>query len=111
MASRITPLVIALILLGAHFLRSQQPLLVIICMLSPLLLLIRRRWVLVLLQVLAYFGGIVWISTIVDIAQNRIAQGLPWARMVLILGAVALFTILSGLLLNSCKVKKKYVKK
>jgi hypothetical protein len=111
MAARITPIVIALIFLGAHFLRSHQPLVVIICLLSPLLLLIRRRWVLLLLQFLAYFGGVVWISTIVTIAQNRITHGLPWARMAVILGAVALFTILSGLLLNSSKVKKKYVKK
>jgi hypothetical protein len=111
MAARITLIVIALILLGAHFLRSQQPLLVITCMLSPLLLLIRRNWVLVFLQILAYLGGVIWISTIVDIAQSRIAQGLPWAKMAVILGAVAFFTILSGLLLNSSKLKKKYVKK
>lgn len=112
MLVRVTPAILAFVLLGAHFLRASQYHLLLLCVVGPLLLLkIRRRWGLVLLQILAYSGGIEWIRTIIVIAQRRISYGLPWIRMAVILGAVALFTVFSGLLLNSRQVKEKYEEK
>jgi hypothetical protein len=52
-----------------------------------------------------------WISTIVEIANIRITMGEPWGKMAMILGAVALFTAVSGLILNVKKVKEKYPRK
>ena len=101
-------IIISSLMLGAHFMRDSNPLLTLVYFVAPFFLLIKRRWSLIALQALAYIGGGVWISTIIVIAQRRIAFGEPWSRMAYILGAIALFTILSGLLLNSQKVKEKY---
>jgi hypothetical protein len=105
---KIIPLIVASILLGAHFLRELNYLLAVVCILMPLLLLIKKRWGLLLLQVFTYAGGVIWVDTIITIARRRITYGEPWSRMAVILGAVALFTVFSGLLLNSQRVKKNY---
>ncbi len=94
--------------MSAHFLRDQNYPLVLISLLIPFLLLIKKRWVLYVIQTLAVAGTGVWINTIVVIAQYRIHESTPWVRMAVILGAVALFTLCSGLLLNLKKVKDKY---
>ena len=95
-------------MLGAHFMRGSEPFLTIVCILTPFILLIKKRFSLILVQVMAYAGGSVWIYTIIEIARRRIEYGQPWIRMAIILGAVALITVLAGLLLNSRKMKEKY---
>ncbi len=111
MLLRTIMIIIASLMLGAHFMRDSHLLLTLVCILTPFILLIKERWSLIVLQALMYIGGCVWISTLIGIAQRRILSGEPWSRMAYILGAIALFTILSGLLLNSPKVKEKYPSK
>ena len=101
-------LIIAAVGLAAHFLRNGELLLVTVCLLLPLLLFLKKRWSLIVLQLFAYLGTLVWVQTAVQIVQERVALGRPWARMVVILGTVALLTALAGLLLNSAVVKEKY---
>lgn len=108
MLFRITPLIIAAVLLAAHFLRSGNLLLLALCLLTPFLLLVKKRWSLILLQLLAYAGTAIWIRTTVQIVQERLALGRPWGRVVIILGVVILVTALAGLLLNSNAVKQRY---
>lgn len=105
---RVIPLILASLMLSAHFYRHLNYPLMIVSLLAPCLLFIKRRWSLLAVQFLAILGGGVWISTIVEIARMRIAMGEDWIRMAVILGAVALFTIFAGLLLNSSKVKEDY---
>ncbi len=111
MALRTIMIIIASLMLGAHFLRDSNLLLTLVYIIAPFILLIKERWSLIALQALMYIGGGVWISTIIVIAQRRILSGELWSRMAYILGAVALFTIVAGLLLNSLKVKEKYPSK
>lgn len=111
MALRTIMIIIASLILGAHFMKASNYLLTLVYIIAPFILLIKERWSLIALQALMYIGGGVWISTIIVIAQERILYGQPWSRMALILGAIALFTILAGLLLNSPKVKEKYPSK
>ena len=111
MTFSIIPLVISCFLLGAHFLRSGNPLLTLWCVLTPFLLLIKRRWILVIVQLVAYTGGVIWINTAIQVMRKRINMGLPWDKPVIILGVVAGFSILSGLLLNLKGVRAKYSKK
>jgi hypothetical protein len=106
---RIILLIIAWILLGAHFLRDNNLIVAIVCLLVPLLLLVKKRWVLLLLQILTYVGVVIWLNTTYSIVQERISLGDPWIRVVVILGGVALFTTLAGLLLNSKVIKEKYL--
>ncbi len=108
MIVRIILLIIAWILLGAHFLRDWNLVVALACTLVPLLLFIKKRWGLILLQILTYAGVAVWLNTTYTIVQQRISIGAPWGRLVAILGGVALFTAVAGLLLNSAVMKGKY---
>ena len=46
-------------------------------------------------------GALEWVLTIQTIVEIRQMMGMPYERMVMILGGVALFTALSGLLLET----------
>ena len=67
---RVTPLILASLILGAHFYRHLNYPLMIISFLAPCLLFIKRRWGLLATQFFAILGGGVWISTIVEIARE-----------------------------------------
>lgn len=64
---------------------------------APLLLLVRRRWAVVALQIGLALAALEWIRTALAIAHERAALGAPTTRMFVILGAVALFTAVSAL--------------
>jgi hypothetical protein len=108
MISRICLFVIAALLLGAHFFRAGNLPVAALCLGSPLLFLYRRRWILIALQIMAYCGTGIWIVTAVRLAQARDLSGRPWTLAALILGAVALCTLLAGLLLNAGAMKARY---
>ena len=104
----IIPLGFSCLLLGAHFLRSAHLVLTLLCWLMPFLLLVKKRWSLIILQLFIYMGAVVWINTAVFSVIKRMKMGLPWHMPAIIMGTVALFTIFSGLLLNLKSVKEKY---
>jgi hypothetical protein len=108
MAFRISLFVIAALLLGAHFFRAGNLPVAALCLASPLLFLHRRRWSLVGLQIMAYCGTGVWIVTAIRLVQVREMSGRPWTVATIILVAVALFTLLTGLLLNNRAAKERY---
>jgi hypothetical protein len=108
MALRIGLYVVAALLLGAHFLREGNLFAVALCAGAPLPLLCRRRWVLVLLQLMAYGAAGVWILTAVHLVDQRQLAGRDWTAAAAILGAVALLTIVAGLLLNSRALRERY---
>jgi hypothetical protein len=104
----IIPVILAFLLLGAHFLRSDDTILMVVSVLAPCLLLIKQRWSLLITQWLAYCGALVWIHTTFLLVRQRIAIGAQWGRMLLILSAIALFTLWAGYLLNSDVVRQRY---
>ena len=108
MGLRISLYVVAAMLLGAHFLRAGDLVMVALCLAAPLLFLWRRRWSLMLLQLLAYGAAATWIAVAVQLVQLRQQLGQPWTAAVIILGSVALFTLLAGLLLNSRAIRQRY---
>ena len=108
MIKRIIPLIIAFLLLGAHFLRSGHMFLAGVSILAPLLLLIKKRWILLFVKWLDYSAAIVWIQTTFLLVQQRRMVGGPWVRMLLILSGVTVFTWYAGYLLNSDIVKRRY---
>lgn len=105
---RLIPFMLASLILGAHFLRGGSTILVAVCVLFPLLLLIKKRWVLQLLQGFALVGALIWASAAYVLVQSRLEAGAPWMRMLLILGGVAVFTLWAGFLLRSETVQKRY---
>lgn len=105
---RLLPVVLSLLLLGAHFLRAGiMPLaatLVALAVLAP----VPRRWMARLVQVALVVGGFEWIRTLFMNIATRSDLGEPWMRMALILGGVALFTFGSLLVFRSPALRARY---
>jgi len=110
-ALRLVPVILSFLLLGAHFYRSGLAIGAGICLVMPVLLLVRDSWVPRLMQLLLLLGALEWLRTLFVIANMRIAYEQPWIRMAVILGAVALFTALSGLVFRSKALRKRYAGK
>jgi hypothetical protein len=108
-AIRLLPVILSLLLLAAHFYRAGQVVVTALCLALPLLLLLRKSWVPRLFQVLLVLGALEWLRALYGFAAMRIAFGEPWTRLALILGAVALFTGLSGLVFRNRKLRARYV--
>ncbi len=107
---RIVLVIIAALLIAAHFLRAMDTPMVALSLAAPLLLLWRRHWSLIALQVLAYLAAWRWIETALGLIAMREQLGRPWTAAAIILGAVALLTALSGLLLNNRSMRERYPK-
>ena len=105
---RLLPVILSLILLGAHFLRTGTFLLVALCVALPFLLLARRPWVPKAMQVVLVLAAVEWLRTLGGFAAMRRSQAQPWTRMAVILGAVALFTLLSALAFRSKGLRERY---
>ncbi|MCX6081142.1 MAG: hypothetical protein NTW32_16555 [Chloroflexi bacterium] len=108
MKIRIFPLILSAVLIAAHFLRSAGLLPVLFCLGAPLLLLIKRRWSLAILQFLSVVAALIWLAALSGIIQERVIEGRSWLASGIILGLVALFTLFSGWLLSTPQIKNRY---
>ena len=104
-ALRRLPALLALLLLGAHFLRFGQIPLVLLSLVLLVPLFVPRPWAQALARWALVLGVLVWLWTLVGDVRQRLAFGEPWLRLALILGAVALFTGWSAWLLRSRRAK------
>lgn len=106
---RLLPAILSLLLLGAHFSRAGLSWLAPVFVLLPLLLFLKKPWVPRLMQVVLVLGSLEWVrSTLVYVGQRR-EIGDSWGRLAAILGAVALFTLLSAWILSrSVALRKRY---
>jgi hypothetical protein len=102
------PVVLSLVILGAHFMRYGNSIGVLGSLLLIVLLIVRRPWVARLMQVALILGALEWVRTLYELAQVRAAHGQPFVRMVVILGVVAAVTFCSALLFQSPALKKIY---
>lgn len=102
------PVVLSLVLLGAHFLRYGNSIGVFASLLLIALLMVRRRWVARLMQIALVLGTLEWVRTLHELAQIRAATGQPFIRMTVILGIVAAVTFCSALLFQSGVMKRFY---
>lgn len=108
MIVRIVLYTVAALVLAAHFYREGNLPMVAVCAAVPFLFLHRRRRSLLALQALAYAGALVWIYTALDIVYVRTQLGRPWTAAVVILGSVAVFTAVTGVLLNGRRIRDRY---
>jgi len=95
-ALRRLPAVVALLLLGAHFLRGGHTILVGLCVLAVPLSFVSRPWLVRTLRSALVVGTAVWLWTAWGLVSLRRAAGEPYLRMLFILLAVAAFTALSA---------------
>lgn len=98
---RLLPVILSLLLLGAHFSRHNMSFLIIVPLILLGLLFLRERWVARLIQGVLVLASLEWLRTAVILALQRQNQGMPWARSAVILGAVCLFTLASALVFRS----------
>jgi hypothetical protein len=105
---RLLPVIISFLLLGAHFLRFGQSLLVIFSMLLPLILLFKQAWAARLMQFFLILGAVEWVRTLFFLVAVRRAHEQPWMRLVIILGMVALFTGCAALVFRYNSLKRRY---
>jgi hypothetical protein len=81
---------------------------VILTAASPLLLIIKTPLVVRIIQLELILGGIEWIRTTIRLVKIRQDHNLPWERLAIILGSVAVFTILSALVFSMKKLRARY---
>ena len=102
------PVVLSLVILGAHFMRYGNSIGVVGALALIALLIVRRPWVARLMQVVLIFGALEWVRTLYELVQVRAALGQPVTRMTIILGVVVTVTFCSALLFQSPALKRIY---
>ena len=105
---RLLPVILSILLLAAHFFRAGDNLYVLVLLVLLLLLAVKKSWVPWLIQVALLLGAIEWLRTLMFVAQMRIEFGMPWTRMAIIMGSVAMFTAFSALVFRGKALRKRY---
>jgi len=102
------PVVLSLVVLGAHFMRYGHSIGVAGSLVLIALLFIRQSWVARLVQVVLVLGALEWLRTLYDLLLVRAAMGEPTGRMIIILGSVAVVTACSALVFQTKSLKGTY---
>ena len=108
MALRLLPPALALLVLGAHFLRAGHLALVAAAAAVVAIQFVRRPWAARIVQGALVLGTLEWLRTVALLAEERRAAGAPYLRMTLILAGVALATALSLLAFRSRAVREHF---
>jgi hypothetical protein len=101
------PTILSALLLAAHFLRASNYVGVVLSLAAPLLLLSRRWWAVLSVQLLLLIAAGVWLWTMCAIAASRQADGEPVMRMAIILTLVAGWNVLAALLLATPPIRRR----
>jgi hypothetical protein len=109
-ALKLLPVILIFLLLAAHFYRPGLIIPTGMCIALPVLLLVRESWVPRVLQAMLMLGALEWLRTLYLYAGERMAIGQSWTRLAIILGAVALFTALSGLVFRNKTLRSRYAR-
>ncbi len=102
------PVVLSLLVLTAHFLRAGNDVAVAASLLLIAALFVRKYWSARLVQIALLLGALEWLRTLYVLAQMRADQGEPYARMAIILGVVALITLVSALVFETRTMRRIY---
>jgi len=105
---RLLPVILAFALLAAHFSRADLLPAVIVSLLSPFLLLIRKPWIARSVQILLLIGALEWIRSMFGYISVRKEIGEDWGRLAIILVTVALLTACAALVFRGKSLKKRY---
>jgi len=106
--AQLVPVILSLLVLGAHFFRNGEMFLVLGTLGVIGCLSARRPWVPRVAQMVLLLGCIEQVRTLVVLASERRSHGEPFLRLAIILGAVALVTGLSALLFETACLRRRY---
>jgi hypothetical protein len=105
---RLLPVILSYGLLAAHFSRADMLPGVVVSLITPFLLLIKKPWIARSIQILLLLGAAEWIRAMFGYIEVRKEIGEDWGRLAIILIAVALLTACSGLVFRGKSLKKRY---
>lgn len=105
---RLIPVILSFGLLAAHFSRAGVLPLMILSIVIPFLLFIKKAWVARGIQILLLLGALEWIRSMFGYIEIRKAIGDDWGRLAIILVTVAVLTACSGLVFRGKSLKKSY---
>lgn len=100
--------VLALLLLAASFLRAGDLPMVAACAVLVLLMAVPRPFAAWTVQLVLVLAALRWLWLAWLIASTRAALGAPYGRLLLILGTVALLTLLAALVFRSPRLRRYY---
>jgi hypothetical protein len=101
---RLLPVILSFLLMAAHFSRADQTFLAIVSLIFPLFLLIKKRIIIRLFQVVLILAGAEWVRAMFSYIEVRKTIGDDYIRLAVILSVVAIFTAASGLFLQNKKI-------
>jgi len=96
---------LAFLVLGAHFYRSASYVAIAVCLVMIALLFVRRPLAARAIQVALVLGAIEWVRSMIGFIAAREEMGAPILRLGLILGGVALLTLLCALVIETRRLK------
>jgi cytochrome c oxidase assembly factor CtaG len=102
------PVVLSFLLLAAHFSRAGHAPLTLVALFLPALLAVRRPWAAKVMQLCLVLGGAEWLRTMIRLVGERRSLGEPFARLVIILSAVAGVTVLSALVFRNPAFRERF---
>ena len=102
------PIILSLVILGAHFLREGSEVGVVVSIVLIGLLVVRRGWAARLVQLALFAGVVEWLLTIYRLAGIYAVRGEPATRMYIILGSVTGLTLVAALLFQTRTLKGTY---
>ena len=105
---RLLPVIFSFLILSAHLSRGDLFIPSMLFLILPLLLLIKKQWVVRLIQIVLVIGSLEWIRSMFIYLNQRQAIDEPYLRLVIIIGIIALFTGLSALVFRNQSLKKLY---
>lgn len=99
---------LAYLLVGAHFLRADELILVAIVPLMVGLLAVRRAWVAHVSRLALFISSLFWLRALVAMAAMRYSMDLPFLRLTLILGSVILLTVGAIFVFSHPRIRRYY---
>jgi len=105
---QLLPVFLSIILISAHFYRANEQYLAYILIATPFLLIIKKKFIARGMQVILFLSTIEWWTTVYKIIQIRRQYQMPWMRFGLIMGSVAVFTLLSIIVFETKILKRIY---
>lgn len=100
--------ILALLLLGAHFLHAGRLLLVLAVLVLVVLAPVRRRGIARTIQIVLVLGSLEWLRTLAVLVAERGREGRPATRLAIILGSVMLVTLTAAFLFQTRRLRARY---
>ena len=105
---RLLPVILANLLFAAHMSRSYSDVLALLVLLFTFTLFLSQKWILRIWQGYLMLAGLLWIVDTIGLVQGRLALGIPWIRLAIILSLVSLFTFFAAYWLERPSLRERY---